>query len=222
MLKFINIHSHKNEEIWNAEFKIISILPGELAEMTEGWFYSAGLHPWTLDELSVEKNLAELENFLSHPALIAIGESGLDRARPDIDFKMQEFVFKKHAGLAESAGKPLIIHCVRAYSDLIRIKKELSPLVPWIIHGFQGNGQITEQLLKHGFYLSFGKAIFNNSKTRKILASVNTDRFFLETDESDYNIDELYKKAAEIRNITLPELKKIQAQNFKRIFNIEV
>ena len=65
---------------------------------------------------------------------------------------LQETVFIRQAKMADAAGKPLIVHLVKATDALLRLKKELKPRVPWIIHGFRGKAQLAEELLRHGFY----------------------------------------------------------------------
>lgn len=57
------------------------------------------------------------------------------------------------------AGKPLVIHLVKAVDELLKVKRDLRPSNPWIIHGFRGKAALAEEYLKHGFYLSFGGEI---------------------------------------------------------------
>ena len=78
---------------------------------------------------------------------------------------LQKEVFLAQANLAEETHKPLIIHCVKAWADLIACKKAVKPEMPWIIHGFRGNGELASQLVRLGFYLSFGDR-FNPSALR--------------------------------------------------------
>jgi Tat protein secretion system quality control protein TatD with DNase activity len=90
--------------------------------------------------------------------VVAIGECGLDR-NIDLPLDIQTSIFKRHIELAETLQKPLVIHCVRAFSELIALKKNTKSTVPWIIHGFHKKEEVFQQLLKHDFYFSFGAAM---------------------------------------------------------------
>ena len=59
--------------------------------------------------------------------------------------------------LAEEVGKPLVIHLVKAVDELLKVKRDLRPSNPWIIHGFRGKAALAEEYLKHGFYLHSGR-----------------------------------------------------------------
>ena len=50
-------------------------------------------------------------------------------------------------------NKPVVIHCVKAYNELILLKKKLKPKVPWVVHGFNQNEQILNALLKNDFFI---------------------------------------------------------------------
>jgi TatD DNase family protein len=116
----------------------------------------------------------------------------------------------------------MIIHCVKAFNELIRIKKENKVSVPMIIHGFNNNEQIAEQLLKENFYLSFGKAILiNNSNAQKVFKNTGIEKLFLETDDSDVSIKSIFDKAAELKGMSVEELKEKIYLNFKTIFDHE-
>lgn len=121
-----------------------------------GALYSAGLHPWwTADEAGIPTLLAALEDILSHPQVVAVGECGIDRLRgaaPDV----QEEVFKRQLSLAEASQKPVTIHCVRAFDVILRLHSRLRPTVRWTIHGFRGRPALARQLLAAGLDLSFG------------------------------------------------------------------
>ena len=81
------------------------------------------------------------------------------------------------------SGKPLVIHLVKAVDELLKVKRDLRPSNPWIIHGFRGKAALAEEYLKHGFYLSFGE------KYQEVaLCRVPADRLFIETDESEVSI----------------------------------
>ena len=75
--------------------------------------------------------------------------------------------------------KPLVIHLVKAMSELLKLKQQIKPANPWIIHGFRGKAALAEECLRHGFYLSFGEKY-----QEEALRITPAGRLFLETDES--------------------------------------
>ena len=150
-----------------------------------GLFCSVGIHPWYI--YSVEEQLAELERQTSFPNVVAIGETGLDKGA-EAPLDRQQEIFKASASLAESTGLFLIIHCVKAWGELIASKKELKPRMPWVIHGFRGNAILAGQLIRQGFYLSFGE-YFNPGAVRAAWPC----RLFAETDDREIDIRTVYR-----------------------------
>ena len=102
------------------------------------------------------------------------------------------------------------------------MKLELNYTLPIIIHGYNNNAIIANQLLKKGFYLSFGKAIMNeNSNPSKIISTIPIEKLFLETDDSEISIENIYNAAAKCINVE-PELLKINIyKNYNRVFTHE-
>jgi len=177
---------------------------------------SIGLHPWHVDERNIDEQLALVKEASKHDSVIAIGEIGIDRitAAP---FELQKEAFANQLRIAASVNKPVIVHCVKAHSDIISIIKREQFKGKVIFHGFNQNEQIAEQLLKNGFYLSFGQALLNgNSNASKIFQDIPEDQFFLETDEADINIIKIYKRAAALKNTEVKNIKLIVSQNYNR------
>ena len=125
-------------------------------------------------------------------------------------------ILKKQIALAEELNKPLILHCVKAFDELIALKKELNIKVPIIIHGFNKNEELGEQLLAKGFWLSFGEAVLNK-KSSLVKLIQKTDNFFLETDDSGNSIEEIYHAVAYLKKCTINELKARIFANFKKL-----
>ncbi len=159
---FVDIHTHPNR-VESETIIVQNIYPGDnFAEFSGRNFYSVGLHPWHLTSPEQNNELIKVvEEALEFDHVCFVGESGLDK-NIRVDFEEQKRVFRAHAFLAEDFKRPLIIHCVKAYNELIEIRKMLHPEMPWILHGYTGNVPTTKQLGKYGFLFSFGKSIFNN------------------------------------------------------------
>ena len=66
-------------------------------------------------------------------------------------------VFEAQVAEADRRGKPLVIHCVRCFPELIRLKTNAgADSVQWVLHGFRGAKRKAFELLDAGFALSFG------------------------------------------------------------------
>jgi len=208
-----NLHTHTSSGNPDA-FEIVNRYPYEGIDVP---YFSTGIHPWHIDVDKVEEHLTIIEERLQQSNCLALGECGLDK-RIEIPLNIQVDVFEKQLLLAKQYQKPVILHLVAAFQELIEIKNRLKPNVPMIVHGFSKNAQVTKQLLDNGFYLSFGKYLLRNPELSKVFAGVPDDRFFLETDMIEETIVDVYTKAALARNMDIEELKNNVSKNFKNIF----
>ena len=174
--------------------------------------WSVGVHPWFLTADNASILLELLRESLKDDRVVALGEAGLDKLRGE-DMAVQLDVFRQEVAMAEEQGLPMVIHCVKAYNELIQLKKELSPCQPWIIHGFRGKKNLAVELLRHGCYLSFG-ACFQE----ETVCSVPLERMFAETDESPESIEEIYRRIAEVRGVSSEELVEAINKNVCAVF----
>lgn len=207
-----NIHTHhfsNNSEI----VELVNQYPNEVhAELPS---FTVGIHPWYLNENALSDDLAVMENTVQLPNFKAVGECGLDK-RIETSLEIQKKILIPQLRLAEKYKKPVILHCVAAYQEIIEIKKELKLTIPMVIHGFSKNSQVAESLIKSGFYLSFGKYLLQNPELENVLKTIPLNRLFLETDMIDQTIFEVYIKAERVLNV---DLKPIIAENYNRVFN---
>jgi len=213
MKMFFDIHTHSPSSS-NQVFAIQNRYP------TSDDFsnpFSIGLHPWFLKKETFENEILLMEQKLQHPNCFAIGECGLDKAI-ETDFDFQKAVFIKQIELSEKYQKPMIIHCVRAFQKIIEIRKSQKPSQPWIVHGFQKDKQLAFDLIKNGFYLSFGEAILKSTRVQEAISVISMDTFFLETDNAEVSIHEIYQKISDIKQVTLQELQEQLQTNFTHIF----
>lgn len=181
-------------------------------------YFSLGIHPWFIEQQNIDTAFQVLESFQYHPQLLAIGECGLDRCI-DTALDRQIDIFSRQIAWAERINKPLIVHCVRAFAELLQLKKKFAPNQAWIIHGFGGKPALANQLVKHGCYLSFGKAILKaNHPANLALQATPIGRLFLETDAADISIDTIYVAAAKMRGIDIASLRQQILDNFNRVF----
>lgn len=211
-MDFIDVHTHTFSLDTNV-FSIVNTYPNSLNFSQP---FSMGIHPWFINIDKIEEELLILESKLQHKNCFALGECGLDKLI-DVDFELQKKVFKKQILLSEKYKKSLIIHCVKAYQEIIEIKKEIQPNQTWVLHGFNKSKQLAESFIKNGILLSFGAAIIKSKKLQEVFLEIPISSILLETDDSELEIQTIYKKASEIQNIHLKDLQVAIHQNFKRI-----
>lgn len=213
-MKFINIHTHENSG--NASvLEIVNQYPNSFDENVP--YFSIGIHPWYINENSWEAELDIIEEKLQLENCLALGECGLDKRREtSIEFQIE--VFEAQLLLAQKYNMPVIIHCVAAFQELIVLKQKLKITIPLVIHGFSKSGELAEQLVKQGFYLSFGKYLIKNPELESVFSTIPNDRFFLETDTIEEGIEQVYDLAAKYKNIDVVALQQIVTKNFNTVF----
>ena len=208
----INLHTHHYAPLTDTT-EVVNQYPEAFNPAIP--YYSIGIHPWYIDEDKVKERLLLMDIQLSGKGALAIGECGLDK-RIETGLDLQIEVYKQQVLLAEKHKKPIILHCVAAYQEIVELKKKWNISVPMIIHGFSKNRQTAEMLISNGFYISLGKYLMQNPQMEEVLKSIPPDRLFLETDSMEESIATVYKKATDIlgRNIE----QEIE-HNFNRVFN---
>ncbi len=206
-LQGLNINIEQEEEVTTP-------LPHRVAREKEVDLMSSSpsdrgfARPWSLDTSRTPKPRTDRQGGGS---LSLIGECGLDRlcATP---YDLQLAAFEAQIALSEELCRPIILHCVRALDDVLRLKRGTTQ--PWIWHGFRGKPQQLQQLLDHGFYVSFGFRHHAES-----LRACPSDRLFLETDDTPAPIAPLYATAAGLRATTEDELREQLWDNVNALFH---
>ena len=217
-MQFFNLHTHKFSNN-PTTLELVNQYPWEFDAAIPN--YSIGIHPWYINENRLESDLKIIEEKLQLKQCLALGECGLDK-RIEISMAVQIAVFEKQIALAEKFQKPLVLHLVAAFDELIAIKNRLQISVPIIIHGFSKNQQVAKQLIDNGLYLSFGKYLLRNPELESVFQSIPNDRFFLETDTIEETLEEVYILAAKYKNIPIEDLKEIVNSNFNSVFKSNI
>lgn len=189
---------------------LVNLLPGSPSSDTvDSCFYSCGIHPRDLERFTSD----ELVETLCRITCSAVGECGLDSTLP-VSLDQQEKSFKNQIRLSEELNLPLVVHCVRQYYELIRIRKEMSPHQPWLIHGFRGNPEVGKVLLEHGMILSLSPVwLMHLDRFPEWLPD---DAFLLETDESGLPLRNIYSHAAKLRGETMEQMSEQLQKTFDR------
>ena len=216
----LNLHTHLLKKQADEQIIFNEIIPDSeeglnnfSLQNTNNWL-SAGIHPWYINQKLYNLQLKKLAAIAQNTAIKFIGECGLDRLK-GAALPLQEEIFIKQIRIAEEVRKPVIIHCVKCYNELISIRKIVRPRVPFVVHGFNTKIEIARQLLDKGFYLSLGGALLQEeSNALKVLREIPLEKLFLETDDKDISIIEIYQKAAEVKGLSMEELEKIVFDNY--------
>ena len=188
-MNIIDIHTHVLPEKPGTALVCIGCGP---IPLDPGHYFSAGLHPWDVTE-GFDSQLDALEKLLANPRVLAVGECGFDALKgPSHD--TQEAAFIRQVEISEHYGKPMILHVVRDFDSVIRLRKQLKPKQQWLIHGFRGGPEQMNQLYAQGILVSFGQK--HNSESLK---EVPADRLYLETDGNG-SVQDVIQKAAQSRN----------------------
>lgn len=200
-MKYVDIHSHhirtdfRETTIYNLS---LSEAEDFIASEAKG-FISAGIHPWETVHIDTHWK-KRMQAVCYDNRVVLIGECGLDK-NTQTPLRRQVDIFSEHIHLAETLHKPLIIHCVGYFNELIELKKRNKTTQKWIVHGFRGKPELAKQLLKTGIYMSFGEKY--NEETIKVIPK---EYLFIETDESTVPIERIYTDIATMKGCSSKEL----------------
>ena len=195
-MNILDIHTHVLPQEPGSALVCIGCGPVPDGALGQGHWFSAGLHPWDVTE-GFDNQLNVLEKLLANPQVAAVGECGFDALKGP-SYELQEQAFVSQVQLSEQFRKPMILHVVRNFDSVIRLRKQLKPTQPWLIHGFRGGPEQMNQLYAQGILVSFG--LKHNPESLK---AVPSERLFLETDGVG-PISQVISDAATLR-VTSPE-----------------
>ena len=184
-------------------------------------YFTAGIHPKSIGQ-DWQVQLSEIEKIAERKGFVGVGECGLDKYS-DSPRELQEKVFAAQLSLAQRLNVPIIIHCVRLYSDALRLIKKNNFTAPAIFHGYNGNPSVTVQLLKlPNTYFSFSEQTFAQPETSgaKSLPLIPPQRILTETDcngASDLSV--VIQKIAAKKDIEASSLQQTVYETFMRIIS---
>ena len=168
----------------------------------------AGIHPW------------DAERELPMPDFSAcdiVGETGLDYSA-DASKEAQQELFLKHLDIAAKLEKPVVLHVVKSFEDVMLALKQYR-LQGVVFHGFIGSKEQAERATSQGYYLSFGDRSLRSPRTREVIATIKIENLFCETDDrTDMSIEEIYAEVAKLRGTTIGDLASEMEKNYIRLF----
>jgi len=174
---YLDVHSHTQHSTSNT--LVIRNQYPLTADTSEP--FSVGIHPWFLNDFEAQWNA--LIPLVQHFNCWAIGECGLDK-NVTSPLPLQQEIFLRHIELAESLELPLIIHCVKAYAEVIQLRKRTRSQQLWILHGFRKNLKVAQELIAHGIAISFGTPLLYSHQLQEVFKKISPQYRFFESDDS--------------------------------------
>jgi TatD DNase family protein len=209
---YINLHTHGQSSSREVT-SVYNLMLNEKCAPSRGLF-SAGLHPWFADQAPVDL-LMQLSHLAENPDFFAYGETGLDKVCA-VPFQLQQDIFKLHLDKAIEKNKPVILHCVKAWDEMIEMTTKYS--ITRILHGYNGSIALTRRLVDKGFYFSIGKAVLNpKSKLHSSIHVVPLDLLFCETDDSTTTIQAIYDGLGTALKLNSADLRAVIFANFVKV-----
>lgn len=214
-MEFIDFHTHNlTGEVYPSAIASYS-LP-KIGRCPKGQCYSVGLHPWDTARLDAYRVVDQaLAHYLENEHCVALGEVGIDRLR-GASMAVQEELLSVQLKIGESLHKPVIVHCVRAWSELLSVFRKQRFTYNKAIHGYRGSLPVLERLLEEGWYISVG---FYTPP--ELIEHIPLEQLLLESDDTQLPIDTLYEQTAERLNISDNELKAMVKGNIQRFIQQE-
>jgi len=163
--------------------------------------YALGVHP-LLTPQAGDDDLAALgaalERWRCDPALVAVGEIGLDYVVPGLDAQRQLHFYRAQLALAREHGLPVILHVRRSADALLRELRRTG-VAGGIAHAFNGSLQQAHAFLDLGFKLGFGGTLTYERalRIRRLAVQLPLSALVVETDAPDIPPHWLYRTAAE-------------------------
>lgn len=174
---YLDVHSHTQHS--TSDTLVIRNQYPLTADTSEP--FSVGIHPWFLNDFEAQWNA--LIPLAQHFNCWAIGECGLDK-NVTSPLSLQQEIFLRHIELAESLELPLIIHCVKAYAEVIQLRKRTHSQQLWILHGFRKNLKVAQELITHDIAISFGTPLLYSHQLQEVFKKIPSEYRFFESDDS--------------------------------------
>lgn len=156
---------------------------------------SFGYHPWHLQARTPDWRRVLVGYLDRVPS--AIGEVGLDRWKPGLEYAGQEEVFLAQLELAAERDLPVSIHCLQAWGRLHRLLQDHPrPRRGFLLHSYGGPREMVEPLARLGAYFGFPGYFLRERKARQraVFLRVPPERFLVETDAPDQPLPDAWNR----------------------------
>lgn len=221
------VHTLLIPAVWPGNFERVMAM-----QSFPGVRIALGLHPCWLNSIG-DDALTQLEQALVQCPEAAVGECGLDRFEPGLDWSRQVSLFEAQLALARRHRRPLVLHVRRAHADAIRLLKLQPPLAGGIVHAFAGSAEEAREYRKLGLLLGIGGAATHPraQRLRRVVVGLPAEQLLLETDAPDMSpawargqrnsplqLPRLGEWLAELRGVTVEDVAATTSANFQRVF----
>jgi len=216
-MKWVDIHRH-SVNLQNDDVISVLNLDKDFKKANDHYF-TVGIHPWWIKEVDCDDALEAMIKLSQDKNFICFGEMGIDRAI-ELSYEIQISIFEKQLELArEYSPHYIIVHCVRAFNEILGAVKRTKYKGTLIFHDYNASEEITKELLSHGHLLSYGRHLFNDStKAYKQFKDIPLQNILLECDDwEEKTIQDIYQKASEVKGIEIDVLKMSLYKQFKKI-----
>lgn len=209
----------------------------EYAKKYKEFYAIIGIHPENVNEINKVDEIEELYNQNKDgEKIVAIGEIGLDYHYTDDNKEQQIELFKKQIEIANKLNLPIVIHSRDAAVDLLVVLKSIELPKKIMFHCFDLNEEVARFVIKNGYSISVGGNITYKRKDSviNVLKQIPLSLIMTETDSpylspepyrgkinNSANIEEIIKKLAEIKEISVAEVEKQVYENAIKFFEIE-
>ena len=203
------------------------------AERYKNIFASVGIHPHHAARAS-EAEMEEIARIADDPAVVAIGETGLDYYRGRASRELQVELFRRLLQIAIEKMLPVIVHCREAYADVIALLREADGEgAQGVLHCFSGSSGDADALVEMGYYISVGGPLTypGNASLRSTVQHLPLERILVETDcpylppqghrgkrNEPANAVYVAREVARLRGLTVERIAEVTTENAVRLF----
>ena len=193
-----------------------------------------GVHPDEIGELDEDK-FAKMEELVSEPKIVAVGEIGLDYYWDKESHEQQKEWFIRQLNLAREKNLPVNIHSREAAADTFDIMKKYAQGMKAIIHCYSYSKEMALEYVKMGYLIGVGGVVtFKNAKKLKeVVQAVPIEQIVLETDcpylaptpyrgkrNSSLYLPYVVQAIAELKGMTEEEVLERTTENARRFYGI--
>ncbi|MBR3801299.1 MAG: TatD family hydrolase [Rikenellaceae bacterium] len=222
MAPYVDFHTHRRSgdalEILNVE----ALDAGAVARACQqGQPFSLGVHPWRADvsQTELQEAFSRIEQCVNVDGFVAIGECGLDWVS-QVARAAQMSVFEQQTELAHRLSMPVVLHCVRAFEDVM-LRLSRAKIERAVFHSFVGSIQQAERVVREGYFCSFSPRSLASPRTREVIKAIAPSVMLVERDECECSIEDVYEAVATLRKCSVEELREIVFDNYKRLIDNE-
>ncbi len=198
-------------------------------------YATVGIHPHDAAKIT-DDDMYAIEKNLSHPRVIALGETGLDYHYDFSPRDVQRKWFDTQLKIAKKHDMPVVIHSREACADTLDILRANRDGLKGIVHCFSGSYETAKSYVDMGLYIAFGGALTfaNATKQRQTASKLPIERLLIETDSPYITpvphrgkrndptlVRHVCEEMAKLRDMDYYEMEKITCNNGKRAYGID-